>query len=171
MADLRCVADLRGIYFPHAITLGGWLGGALLWHFAAMWLLAVNFLLYLTINVVSGRFQASSCPSARAASPRSRAAMRGGLSHDDLSRYNRVQRFAYIAVIADTMLLIVSGLAIWKPVQFPLLRGLLGGYDAARVVHFFAMVFLVGFVARACRDGTAGAAFAARDRPGAMKHG
>ena len=74
------------------------------------------------------------------------AALRGALGHDDLSRYNAVQKLAYLAIIVDTIVLILSGLAIWKPVQLPLLRELMGGYDFARVVHFCAMAFLVGFV-------------------------
>lgn len=135
------------ITFPPAVTLGGWLGGALLWHFAAMWLLVANFLVYLTLNVVSGRFKKMLLPvGPRGFATDLWAAMRGVLSHADLSRYNQVQKVAYIAVIADLVLLIVSGLTIWKPVQFPLLRELLGGYDAARVVHFFAMLFLVAFI-------------------------
>jgi thiosulfate reductase cytochrome b subunit len=136
------------IYFPRAATLGGWLGGALLWHFAAMWLLAANFLVYIVLNVLSGRFAKTLLPiGARGLLADLWAALRGALSHADLSRYNQVQKLAYVGVIADTMLLIVSGITIWKPVQFSLLSGLLGGYDAARVVHFFAMVLLVAFVA------------------------
>lgn len=136
----------ESITFPGSITLGGWLGGALLWHFAAMWLLVANFLVYLTLNIVSGRFSRRLLP----VGPRSLfrdlwAALRGALSHDDLSRYNAVQKFAYLAVILDTVVLVLSGLAIWKPVQFPLLRELMGGYDEARVVHFCAMAFMVGF--------------------------
>ena len=73
------------------------------------------------------------------------AALRGKLGHQDLSRYNAVQKFAYLAVIVDIALLILSGMAIWKSVQFPLLRTLMGGYDNARVVHFVAMSVLVAF--------------------------
>ena len=136
----------RAIYFPPALTLGGWLGGALLWHFAAMWLLVANFLSYLVLNVMSGRFAKKLLPlSARGVIHDVWAALRGALRHADLSRYNAVQKFAYLVVIADTFLLILSGLAVWKSVQLPLLRELMGGYDAARVVHFFAMAFLVGF--------------------------
>jgi thiosulfate reductase cytochrome b subunit len=136
----------KTIYFPPALTLGGWLGGALLWHFAAMWLLVTNFLAYLAFNVVSGRFVNKLLPlSARGLIHDLWAALRGALRHADLSRYNAVQKVAYLAVTADTFLLILSGLAVWKPVQLPLLRELMGGYDAARVVHFFAMAFLVGF--------------------------
>lgn len=132
--------------FPESITLGGWLGGALLWHFAAMWLLVANFLVYLALNVATGRFRRRLLP----VGPRSVlrdlwAALRGALSHEDLSRYNAVQKFAYLAVIVDTVVLVLSGLAIWKPVQLPLLRELMGGFDAARVVHFCAMAFMVAF--------------------------
>jgi len=138
----------ESVYFPPAMTLGGWLGGALLWHFAAMWLLVTNFIVYLLLNVVSGRFARKLLPvSPRNVARDFRAALRGALGHEDLTRYNAVQKLAYLAVILDTVVLILSGLAIWKPVQFPLLRELMGGYDNARVVHFFAMVFLVLFFA------------------------
>ena len=73
--------------------------------------------------------------------------MRDKLSHDDLSHYNAVQRFAYLFVIVDIALLILSGLVLWKNVQFPLLRELMGGYETARRVHFFAMAGIVGFFA------------------------
>jgi thiosulfate reductase cytochrome b subunit len=136
----------KSIYFPESITLGGWLGGALLWHFAAMWLLVANFVVYLALNVASGRFSRRLFPLG----PRSVlrdlwAAARGALGHEDLSRYNAVQKLAYLVVIVDTVVLVVSGLAIWKPVQLPYLRELMGGYDEARVVHFCAMALMVGF--------------------------
>ncbi|MEQ5843804.1 cytochrome b/b6 domain-containing protein [Paraburkholderia acidicola] len=132
--------------FPAVITLGGWLGGALLWHFAVMWLLITNFLVYLGLNLASGRLRRKLLPI----SPRSLvtdliAALRGTLGHEDLSRYNAVQKFAYLVVIVDIVVIILSGLAIWKSVQFPLLRTLMGGYDNARIVHFCAMSVLVAF--------------------------
>src|SRR5437899_7453025 len=74
-----------------------------------------------------------------------KAALKGHLAHDDLSKYNMVQKFAYLLVILDVILLVISGLAIWKPVQFPLLRDLMGDFDNARVVHFYAMSFIVLF--------------------------
>ncbi len=132
---------------PPSITLGGWLGGALLWHFAAMWLLAANGVVYLACNVASGRLLRKFFPlSPRSIAADLVAALRGGLSHADPRRYNAVQRAAYLFVIADTALLALSGLVLWKSVQFPLLRELLGGYEAARRVHFAAMAVLVAFV-------------------------
>lgn len=135
-----------GFVFPRGATLGGWLGGALQWHFAAMWLLFFNGVFYLTMGVATRRFTRKLLPlSASGVARDLRDALRGRLSHDDLSVYNALQRAAYVAAIADLALLVLSGLVIWKSVQFPLLREWLGGYDRARVVHFWAMAFLVAF--------------------------
>jgi thiosulfate reductase cytochrome b subunit len=133
--------------FPSSITLGGWLGGALQWHFAAMWLLVANFIVYAVMNVVTGRFRRRMFPlSIRSVVNDALAAVRGKLGHDDLTHYNAVQKLAYLAVIVDIVVIILSGLVVWKSVQFPFLRTLMGGYDNARVVHFFGMSFLVAFV-------------------------
>lgn len=133
--------------FANDITLGGWLAGAIQWHFAAMWLLVANGVIYLLLNVASGRLWRKLLP----VSPRTfyadlKAAVRGRLSHADPRRYNSVQRAAYLFVILDILLIVLSGLVLWKSVQFPLLRTLLGGYETARYLHFFAMAGLVGFV-------------------------
>lgn len=133
--------------FPAGLTLGGWLGGALQWHFFAMWLLFVNGVLYLTINILSGRMRRQFFPiSPRAFLQDMVAALKGKLAHADIRQYNTVQKCAYLFVVADLVLLVLSGLVLWKSVQFPLLRELLGGYEAARRVHFFAMSVLFGFV-------------------------
>jgi thiosulfate reductase cytochrome b subunit len=133
--------------FPSSITLGGWLGGALQWHFAAMWLLAINGLLYLTFNLASGRMLQRFFPLTPHGVVRDiRAALRGRLSHANISHYNQVQRAAYLFVIVDLIVLVMSGLVLWKSVQFGLLRELMGGYEAARRVHFISMALLVGFV-------------------------
>jgi thiosulfate reductase cytochrome b subunit len=134
--------------FAKGITLGGWLGGAIQWHFAAMWLLAANGLAYLSFNAGTGRLARKFFPlSPRAIAADLRAALRGRLSHADPRQYNAVQRAAYLFVIVDAVVLVLSGLVLWKSVQFPLLRELLGGYETARRVHFFAMAALVAFVA------------------------
>ena len=136
-----------GFSIPPDITLGGWLGGALQWHFAAMWLLAANGLIYLAGNVTSGRLLNKFFPlSPRAFFDDLRAALKGQLTHADLSHYNSVQRAAYLFVMVDTALLVFSGLVLWKSVQFPILRELLGGYEAARRVHFLAMSALLVFI-------------------------
>ena len=132
---------------PRALTLGGWLGGALQWHFAAMWLLVANGLLYLIINMVSGRLRRQFFPlSPRLLLADFVAALKGKLAHADPRHYNMVQRAAYLFVMLDCIVLVLSGLVLWKSVQFPLLRELLGGYESARRVHFIAMALLTGFV-------------------------
>ncbi|WP_240161012.1 cytochrome b/b6 domain-containing protein [Burkholderia sp. Ax-1719] len=138
----------KSLTIPASVTLGGWLGGALLWHFAVMWVLVANFLAYLALGVATGRLRTKLFPiSVRAIVTDLVAALRGRLAHADFSHYNAVQKFAYLVVIADIALLVLSGLAIWKPVQFPLLCALMGGFDNARVVHFVAMSVVVGFFA------------------------
>ena len=133
---------------PNEITLGGWLGGALLWHFAAMWLLGLNGIVYLLWNVGSGRLLAKFFPlTPRAVLADLLAALRGHLTHADPRQYNAVQRAAYLFVMLDAVLLVLSGLVLWKSVQFPVLREMLGGYEIARRVHFVAMSLLVVFVA------------------------
>ena len=132
---------------PSAMTLGGWLGGALQWHFAAMWLLVANGVLYLLINFASGRLRRHFFPlPPRQLMNDLGAAFRGKLAHADPRQYNTIQRAAYLFVMADSVLLVLSGLVLWKSVQFPLLRELIGGYENARRVHFFAMSALVGFI-------------------------
>lgn len=134
------------IAIPPEISLGGWLGGAIQWHFAAMWLLVGNGLIYLACNVFSGRLRHKFFPlSPRAFMADVPATLKGKLSHADLSHYNMVQRAAYLFVMLDLTLLVLSGLVLWKSVQFPILRELLGGYEAARREHFLAMAALVGF--------------------------
>jgi thiosulfate reductase cytochrome b subunit len=103
---------------------------------------------YLICNAGTGRLWTKFFPlSPRAIVADLLAALRGRLSHADLRQYNAVQRAAYLFVILDAVLLVLSGLVLWKSVQFPVLRELLGGYETARRVHFFAMSALVAFVA------------------------
>lgn len=139
-------APIFDFVFPKGITLGGWLGGALLWHFAAMWLLFCNGVMYLGLNIFTGRFKARFFPlRLRDLIHDLSAAMKGQLAHDTLPEYNAVQKLAYLFVIADVVLLVLSGLVVWKSVQFPLLRELMGDYDNARIIHFVAMSALLAF--------------------------
>ena len=133
--------------FPRGITLGGWLAGALLWHFAAMWLLAVNGLVYIALGIVTGRFRRKLVPIRPGeVLADARAALAGKLAHDDLAVYNAVQKLLYLGVILAGIVIVLSGVAIWKPVQLQELAALFGGYDAARYVHFLAMATIVGFI-------------------------
>ena len=129
---------------PNELTLGGWLAGALQWHFAAMWLLVINGIVYVTYGIVSGHFRRKLLPiTPRALFRDVREALRGKLAHEDLSVYNAAQRAAYLAIIVCAVVLVFSGLAIWKPVQFQEIAWLMGGYEGARLVHFFAMALMV----------------------------
>ncbi|MDB5577195.1 MAG: thioredoxin reductase [Bradyrhizobium sp.] len=133
--------------FSKSITLGGWLGGALLWHFAAMWLLMVNGLVYLALGLVTGRFRKKLLPITPAGViADTKAALTGNLSHADLTKYNYVQKLLYAGIIMVGILIVLSGLAIWKPVQLQYLTALFGGYDFARYVHFFCMAAIVAFL-------------------------
>jgi thiosulfate reductase cytochrome b subunit len=133
-------APLFGFTFPPEVTLGGWLAGALQWHFAGMWLFAINGLAYLVYGLASGHLRRKLLPVApRAVLADIRSALHGRLAHDDLSVYNAAQRAAYLALIVLLALLVASGLAIWKPVQLYWLASLMGDYEGARYLHFFAM--------------------------------
>ncbi|MFZ5736780.1 MAG: cytochrome b/b6 domain-containing protein [Pseudomonadota bacterium] len=140
-------APLFDFQFSRAITLGGWLGGGLLWHFAAMWVLVINGVLYVALGFATGRFRRRLWPinPSEVASDLS-LAIRLRLSHDDLGRYNSVQKLLYTGILLVGVVTVASGLAIWKPVQFQTLTALFGGYDTARYVHFFAMTAIVGFL-------------------------
>jgi thiosulfate reductase cytochrome b subunit len=132
--------------FPPTITLGGWLGGALLWHFAAMWLLVANGLVYLFHGLVSGHYRRDFLPlSVGAIAHELGNVLRGRLSHA-VGSYNALQKSAYLTVILLMIVLVLSGLSIWKPVQFQEIASLMGGYEGARRVHFFAMAGVVGFI-------------------------
>src|SRR5437016_7485439 len=140
-------SPLFGFSFPSSITLGGWLGGALLWHFAAMWLLMVNGLIYLVFGFVTGRFRKKLLPiTPEGVISDTKAALTGKLSHDDLTKYNYVQKLLYAGIIVVGILIVLSGLSIWKPVQLQWLTALFGGYDVARYVHFICMAAIVAFL-------------------------
>ncbi len=133
--------------FSHSVTLGGWLGGALLWHFAAMWLLMVNGLAYLVTGLATGRFRRKLLPiTPGGVISDVKAALTFKLAHDDLSTYNYVQKLLYAGIIVVGIVIVLSGLSIWKPVQLHWLVTLFGDYDRARYVHFFCMAAIVAFL-------------------------
>lgn len=139
-------SPLFNFRFANEFTIGGWLGGALQWHFAAMWLLVINGLVYLAYGFWSGHFQASLWPiSPRAFIADVRAALSLKLGHASGS-YNAVQKVLYLGVLGVGVIIVLSGLAVWKPVQFHLLASFFGGYEGARLVHFVCMSAIVAFV-------------------------
>ena len=145
--EIYNASPLFGFTYPRSITLGGWLAGALLWHFAAMWVLAINGLVYVALGLITGRFRNKLLPiTPGAVIADTKAALTFKLAHDDLSKYNSVQRLLYAGIIVVAIVIVLSGLAIWKPIQLQWLTALFGGYDAARYVHFFCMAAIVGFL-------------------------
>ena len=133
--------------FSSSVTLGGWLGGALLWHFAAMWLLMVNGLIYLTVGLATGRFRKKLLPiTPEGVISDTKAALTGKLSHEDLTKYNQVQKLLYAGIIVVGILIVLSGLSMCKPVQLQWLTALFGGYAVARYVHFICMAAIVAFM-------------------------
>jgi thiosulfate reductase cytochrome b subunit len=146
--EIYNASPLFAFRFPREVTLGGWLAGALAWHFAAMWLFVVNGIIYVALGFATGRFRRKFVPiRAGELAGDVRAALTGRLAHDDLAVYNAIQRLLYVGVILAGVVIVLSGLAIWKPVQLQELTALFGGYEAARYVHFVAMAAIAGFVA------------------------
>jgi thiosulfate reductase cytochrome b subunit len=132
--------------FPRELTIGGWLGGALQWHFAAMWLLVINFLVYLIIGFASGHFRRRFTPvTPKLVLTDMGKAIKGRLPHS-ATHYNAVQKTAYIGVLLAIVLTIVSGSVVWKPVQLQELAVLMGGYEGARIIHFIGMTAICAFI-------------------------
>jgi thiosulfate reductase cytochrome b subunit len=133
--------------FPREITLGGWLAGGIQWHFASMWLLVINGIVYVTYGIVSGHFRRKPFPITPSAVLRDvKDALRGKLAHEDLTMYNAAQRTAYVTILLCLAVLVVTGLVIWKPVQFYAIGRFIGDYEGARFIHFCAMALMVFIV-------------------------
>ena len=140
-------SPLFSFNYPAALTLGGWLGGALLWHFALMWILLINATIYLTLGICSGRFRSKFFPLSWTSLKKSLYA--GTVWKAASYEYAGIQygaKVAYILIILDGAALLLSGLVLWKPVQFSLLTILFGGYDTARYIHFLCMSIMVLFI-------------------------
>jgi thiosulfate reductase cytochrome b subunit len=132
--------------FPAELTLGGWLAGALSWHFAVMWLLVINGIAYLLYGIFSGHFIRKMLNIGAISAYRNiKLEMKYLLLHGT-GEYNVIQRLLYVLVIWDVVLLFFSGLALWKPVQFQRIADFMGGYEQARYIHFYGMVILGLFI-------------------------
>ena len=144
--------------FPVWATLGGdveaalalhgdpGVASAIAWHLAGMWLLGASFLVFVLWGLLSGHFWRDFLPVGPRAFWRDfKAAARFRLEHR-LGEYNAVQRVFYWGVMTAVLVMIVSGIAIWKPVQTYPLVSLFGGFQGARLVHFLAMTGIVLFL-------------------------
>jgi thiosulfate reductase cytochrome b subunit len=136
------------LHFPDAVTFGPYAQHGLQLHFFGMWILVLNGIAYVTYGFVTGRFRRMLLPiRLRDLIANIRDALRLKLAHDDPTQYNTVQRILYIGVLSAGVLIVISGLAIWKPIQLSELVALLGGFQTARLVHFLCMAAIVGFMA------------------------
>ena len=135
------------LHFPDWITIGGEAQGALQWHFLAMWILMINGLCYLGYGIVSGRFRRKLFPiRPREIMANIGDALRFRLSHEDITVYNAVQKLLYAGIIVVIVVQVLSGLAVWKPVQFSELAALFYDFQGSRLVHFIGMAAIVGFI-------------------------
>jgi thiosulfate reductase cytochrome b subunit len=135
------------LHFPDAIVIGKWAQHGLQWHFFGMWIFVLNGLAYLAYGIVTGRFRRKLFPiSVREILATAGEALRLHLSHDDLTNYNAVQKILYLGIILIGILIVVSGLALWKPVQFSELAALFGSFQTIRLVHFLCMSAIVLFL-------------------------
>jgi thiosulfate reductase cytochrome b subunit len=135
------------LHFPEFLTIGRWAQHGLQWHFAGMWVLTINGLCYLAYGLLTGRFRRMLLPI-RWVDIRQTISdtLRLKLSHDDPTIYNAVQKLLYIGVILSGIMVVISGLAIWKPIQFSELYVVFRDFQTARLVHFLCMTAIVGFL-------------------------
>jgi thiosulfate reductase cytochrome b subunit len=138
---------IRGFHFSQFWRLGEWAAWSLNWHFAGMWLLTINGLTYLIYGLVSGRLWERLLPIRPADIIQTVVdTLHLKIAHEDITIYNGVQKLLYIVVILAGVAQVITGLAIWKPIQFSGLVSLLGGFQTARVLHFAGMAVIVGFL-------------------------
>ena len=138
---------IHGLHFSQSLRLGSWAAPSLLWHFSGMWLLALNGSAYLVYGMVTGRFRERLLPiRVEDLLQTVRETLHFKIAHDDLTVYNAVQKLLYFVVIAAGISQVLTGLLIWKPVQFSTAVTWLGGFQAVRVEHFSGMVVIVGFL-------------------------
>ncbi len=134
--------------FPQWVVLGGWLGGARQWHFAAMWLFVLNAIVGTLYNIISkhGRHTTLFRPRDRhGLIPMIRYYLRIDKAHPVQGKYNALQKLAYTSVPLLSIGVTLSGLVMYMPVQFQNLGYLFGGYDGARWIHFIFMAMIVQF--------------------------
>ena len=134
-------------WFYEKFHVAGRLGEGMAWHFAFMWLFALNGLLYVTYTAASGEWR-HLVPNRRTFAEAFEVMLhdlhlrRGTLPR---RKFNGAQRLAYTGVIAMGAGSLLTGLAIYKPVQLSWLTRALGGYPAARLEHFALTILYVAF--------------------------
>jgi thiosulfate reductase cytochrome b subunit len=133
--------------FPDSIVIGKWAQYGLQWHFFGMWIFVINGLAYLIYGISTGRFWQKLVPiSVREIIAMIGDALRLRLGHDDLTHYNAVQKILYLGVMLVGILIVITGLSLWKPVQFSELASLFGNFQIIRLIHFLCMAAIVAFI-------------------------
>jgi thiosulfate reductase cytochrome b subunit len=137
------------IHLPHALMLGGWLAGGLQWHFTFIWIYVITGAVYLGYQLISGRFRILLFTPADLPGlwPMIRHYFLFGPKPPQNQPYNPLQKLAYTTAVALGILALLTGMAIYNPVQFSLLAMLMGGFHWARIWHFTIMSALLVFIA------------------------
>jgi thiosulfate reductase cytochrome b subunit len=135
------------LHFPDWLTIGPWAQHGLQVHFFFMWIVVINGLSYLAYGFATGRFRRMLLPIRWSELVQTvRDTLRFKLAHDDPTVYNTVQKLLYIGVICAGVLIVISGLVLWKPIQFSELFALFGNFQNVRIVHFLCMTAIFGFL-------------------------
>jgi len=133
---------------PEALRLGGWLGGALMWHLTFMWVFIVIGAVYLIYQFASGRYRIVLF------TPRDLPGVWPMVKHyfffqakpDVVEPYNPLQKLAYTATALLGVASVLTGLVLYNPVQFSGLAWMMGGFPRARIWHFVAMCGFLAFI-------------------------
>jgi thiosulfate reductase cytochrome b subunit len=135
------------LHFPEALTLGHWAQHGLQWHFFGMWILVLNGISYVTYGLMTGRFWRMLFPIRwRELLKDMSDAVHFRLAHDDPTHYNVVQRLLYVGILLIGALIVITGLVLWKPIQFSELTGMFGSFQTVRLIHFLCMSAIVLFL-------------------------
>jgi thiosulfate reductase cytochrome b subunit len=136
------------LHFPDFLVIGKWAQYGLQWHFFGMWIFALNGLAYLAYGIFGGRFRQKLFPISLTEFRGTVAdALHLRLSHEDLAIYNAVQKSLYLGIILVGILIVITGLCLWKPVQFSEVANLFGNFQTIRLIHFLCMSAIVAFLA------------------------
>ena len=136
------------VTYPKWLTLGGWLGGALQWHFTFMWVFVGTGIVYLAYQVATGHIkQVLFMPrDIKGVWPMARHYFLFGKKLPLFEPYNPLQKLAYTTSIAFGVLSTITGIALFKPVQFGWLAWMMGGFHLVRGWHFFTMLGFLSFI-------------------------
>jgi thiosulfate reductase cytochrome b subunit len=135
------------LHFPDWLTIGPWAQHGLQVHFFFMWIFVLNGIAYLSYGFATSRFRRMLLPIRIGELLENiKDALRFKLVHEDTTRYNAVQKSLYIGVVCAGILIVISGLALWKPIQLSELVALFGSFQNVRLVHFLCMTAIFGFL-------------------------